>query len=65
MVEGDHIPSELIIEVAGKPRAPQPITIYQQANLDWWDNRIKEIGENLDKEKKPFVSEWDKRQFNA
>ncbi len=51
MVEGDFLPSSLMEEIAGKPREPQPLTIFQEANLAWWDNRIMQLHANMQKEK--------------
>lgn len=51
MVEGDFLPSNLLEEIAGKPREKQPLTLPQEANLAWWDNRIIQYGIEMQKEK--------------
>lgn len=67
MTEGDRIPNNLLEEVAGKPREPQPLTIFQEASLAWWDNVEIPRLENLMKEDREQFRrhrEWERRQFD-
>lgn len=40
----------LLSEVAGTP-TKEVRTIYQEANLDWWDNEIERMSTNIELEK--------------
>jgi hypothetical protein len=66
MVEGDRIPNNLLEEIAGTPREPQPLTVFQEANLKWWDTEIERIDTLMikDREYRLQFKAWERRQFN-
>lgn len=64
-MEGDSIPY-LLTEIAGEP-VKEVRTVYQEANLAWWDNvEIPRLEQLMQKDREYFIQhkEWEKRQFN-